>query len=106
MLSSKEESFSLVAFSGQQGFSGFRLKALLEEINADFPSITAVECKEIYLCALSEDSDFFNLLVFFLLIFLFFLLNFFLLFRLFCFFDFFLLLLTIKLSLIIKLYPS
>ena len=59
MLSSKEESFSLVAFSGQQGFSGFRLKALLEEINADFPSITAVECKEIYLCALSEDSDFF-----------------------------------------------
>ena len=50
MLSSKEESFSLVAFSGQQGFSGFRLKALLEEINADFPSITAVECKEIYLC--------------------------------------------------------
>jgi len=57
MFSAKEESLSFIALKGQQGLSRFRLKAVLEVIKADFPGINSVECDEIYLCSLKEESD-------------------------------------------------
>ena len=56
MVSAKEESFSFIAFKGQQGFSEFRLKALLEVIKTDFPAINSVACDELYLCSLTTES--------------------------------------------------
>ena len=56
MVSAKEESFSFIAFKGQQGFSEFRLKALLEVIKTDFPAINSVDCTELYLCSLTGES--------------------------------------------------
>ena len=56
MVSAKEESLSFIALKGQQGFSGFRLKALLEVIKTDFPAINSVDCTELYLCSLTGES--------------------------------------------------
>ena len=56
MVSAKEESLSFIALKGQQGFSGFRLKALLEIIKTDFPAINSVDCTELYLCSLTGVS--------------------------------------------------
>ena len=57
MVSAKEESLSFIALKGQQGFSEFRLKALLELIREDFSQIQAINCEDFFFSSLHSQSN-------------------------------------------------
>ena len=57
MVSAKEEPLSFIALKGQQGFSEFRLKALLELIREDFSQIQAINCKDFFFSSLHSQSN-------------------------------------------------
>jgi phosphoribosylformylglycinamidine synthase len=57
MVSAKEEPLSFIALKGQQGFSEFRLKALLELIREDFSQIQAINCEDFFFSSLHSQSN-------------------------------------------------
>ena len=57
MVSAKEEPLSFIALKGQQGFSEFRLKALLELIREDFSQIQTINCEDFFFSSLHSQSN-------------------------------------------------